>query len=80
MRRTALVALCILFCCTLWAQIPVTGFPPFGSFESGGFDNINRQNLNVMFQIPLVSLDMDQGPQDLFYRLRPCAWLRAEGL
>lgn len=35
-------------------QQPGTGFPPFGSFQPGGFDSINRQNLNIHFAIPIV--------------------------
>ncbi len=34
---------------------PGTGFPPYGSFQAGGFDIVNLQNLNVNFAIPLVS-------------------------
>src|SRR5580700_5280818 len=37
---------------TAYAQ---TGFPPFGSFESGPGDAVNRQNLNVNISIPIVS-------------------------
>ncbi len=37
------------------AQDPPTGFPPYGSFEDGRFDGVNRQNLNVNFAIPVVS-------------------------
>ena len=37
---------------TTYAQ---TGFPPFGSFESGPGDAINRQNLNANIPIPIVS-------------------------
>lgn len=32
-----------------------TGFPPYGSFEPGGFDVVNRQNLNVNFSIPIAA-------------------------
>jgi len=32
-----------------------TGTPQFGSLESGGFDVINHQDLNVNFSIPVVS-------------------------
>lgn len=31
------------------------GFPPFGSFQTGGLDGINLQNLNVNFSIPVVT-------------------------
>src|SRR5258708_36267615 len=37
------------------AQTQQTGLPQFGSLESGGFDAINHQNLNVGFSIPIVS-------------------------
>ncbi len=47
---------CVLFATTsAFAQNPATGFPPFGSFEGGTFDTVNRQNLNVNFAIPIVS-------------------------
>ena len=34
---------------------PVTGLPPFGSFSGGPFDTIDNANLNVYFQIPIIS-------------------------
>ena len=37
------------------AQGPATGFPPYGSFEDGKFDGINRQDLNVNFAIPIMN-------------------------
>src|SRR2546430_17283333 len=40
---------------SLFSQTPTTGFPPFGSFDKGSFDAVNRQNLNVNFSIPIVS-------------------------
>lgn len=36
-------------------EVPDTGFPTFGSFSSGSFDSINRQNLNLNFSIPIVT-------------------------
>jgi RHS repeat-associated protein len=42
----------IFISCAANAQ---TGFPPFGSLESGPGDAINRQNLNVNIPIPIVS-------------------------
>lgn len=54
MRRILLffaIALCPI--CSL-AQ--TTGFPPFGSFDGGGFDAVNRQDLNANFAIPIVSI------------------------
>jgi len=44
----------IYFCIALGANAQ-TGLPPFGSFQSGGFDTINLQNLNVNFAIPIMS-------------------------
>jgi RHS repeat-associated protein len=35
---------------------PATGLPPFGSFQSAGFDTVNLQNLNDNFSIPIVSV------------------------
>lgn len=32
-----------------------TGLPPFGSFQAGGLDTINLQNVNVNFSIPIVT-------------------------
>src|SRR5713226_1400636 len=54
MRRIAFILFLGLFSlapCTL-AQ---TGFPAFGSFERSGFDAVNRQNLNAVFVIPIMS-------------------------
>src|SRR5579864_7023558 len=55
MRRTAL-----LFCFCLFAlpacTLAQTGLPAFGSFESTGFDAVNRQNLNGSFVIPIFSI------------------------
>jgi hypothetical protein len=31
-----------------------TGFPPYGSFEYLAFDTVNRQSLNVHFEIPIL--------------------------
>jgi RHS repeat-associated protein len=36
------------------AQV-ATGLPPFGSFGGGPFDTVNNANLDVHFQIPVVS-------------------------
>lgn len=48
--------LCFSLCAaTSFAQGPGWGFPPYGSFQYGGFDAVNRQNLNVNFAIPIVS-------------------------
>lgn len=50
------IALAILASLTpgLRAQV-VTGYPPFGSFASNGFDSVDNANLNVHFAIPVVN-------------------------
>lgn len=53
MKRTLLVLCLTSLVVPLWAQN--TGYPPYGSFEVGRFDGINRQNLNYNFAIPIVS-------------------------
>jgi YD repeat-containing protein len=54
MRRAILI-----FCLGLFTLGPralaQTGFPAFGSFEQSGFDAVNRQNLNAIFAIPIMS-------------------------
>jgi RHS repeat-associated protein len=54
MRRIAFIV-----CLALFAVAPrtlaQTGFPAFGSFEQSGFDAVNRQNLNAIFVIPIMS-------------------------
>ncbi len=52
-RRVLLLAAATLACTSAFAQL---GFPPFGSLQNGGLDSINRQNLNVVFSIPIVSI------------------------
>jgi RHS repeat-associated protein len=50
------VLLWCLLCAPLWAQsgLPsVTGYPLFGSFQNGGPDSINQNNLDVHLGIPL---------------------------
>jgi hypothetical protein len=32
-----------------------TGYPPFGSLQTGAFDGINLQDLNVNFSIPVIT-------------------------
>jgi RHS repeat-associated protein len=51
--------LAILFCLFIAPQYAcgqslAAGVQPFGSYQPGGFDSINRQNLNVFFTIPIV--------------------------
>lgn len=56
-RRNLLFSLCaVLLILAASTQAQQTGFPPYGSFQPGGFDAINRQDLNVNFAIPIVSL------------------------
>jgi hypothetical protein len=38
-----------------YSCIAQTGMPPFGSFQDGGFDSVNLQNLNTNFMVPIVS-------------------------
>jgi hypothetical protein len=54
MRRTAIILSLALFVLAprTFAQ---TGFPAFGSFEQSGFDAVNRQNLNAIFAILIMS-------------------------
>ncbi len=56
MKRSLLVLCAFLLAGGAFAQDPATGFPPYGSFEYGGLDAVNRQNLNVNFTIPVVSV------------------------
>ncbi len=55
MKRLIWLAVALFLAGVAFAQDPVTGFPPFGSFQDGQFDGINRQNLNVNFAIPVAS-------------------------
>src|SRR5882762_5261379 len=56
MRRALLSLGFSLFALSSFAQTPVTtGFPPFGSFDAGHFDAVNRQSLNANFSIPILS-------------------------
>jgi len=54
MRIASLVLVTLLVAFAVIAQEPNTGYPPYGSFEDGRFDAVNRQNLNVNFAIPVV--------------------------
>jgi RHS repeat-associated protein len=56
MKRLIWLAVAFLLAGVAFAQDPVTGIPPFSSIESGGFDNINRQNLNANVSFPIVSV------------------------
>jgi RHS repeat-associated protein len=35
--------------------VSLTGFPPYGSFEHGRFDAVNRYSLNTNFSLPIVT-------------------------
>jgi|SRR5579871_1902349 len=52
-RLTSIALFTLLSGSPLFAQ--QIGFPPFGSFQTGGLDGINLQNLNVNFSIPVVT-------------------------
>ena len=57
MRRlipTIIGFLMVSFASGAFASDPISGFPPYGSFEDGKFDAINRENLNVNLSIPLT--------------------------
>jgi RHS repeat-associated protein len=43
------------YCCLATTAHAQLGFPPFGTFQPGGFDAVNLQNLNVNFSIPIMS-------------------------
>src|SRR5438552_12086246 len=54
MKRYILLLLTLVFVSSAFGQDPITGFPPYGSFNVDTFDAINRQNLNINFSIPIV--------------------------
>jgi RHS repeat-associated protein len=54
MRKLLCLAVILFAANQAFAQEPNTGYPPYGSFEPGRFDAVNRQNLNVSFAIPVV--------------------------
>src|SRR3989442_1299808 len=47
---------CLLLAFVALPMVAQTGLPPFGSFQSAGFDTMNLQNLNDNFSIPVVSV------------------------
>ena len=55
--KALLTGIVLLFATALASAqtIPQTGFPTFGSFETGSVDSVNRQNLNTQMQFPIVS-------------------------
>lgn len=56
MRRFTFFAVSVLFLVPHLAAQQPTGFPPYGSFQHGGFDSLNVENLNVNFSTPIVSV------------------------
>src|SRR5260370_1754763 len=54
MRRITFILSLVLFVLAP-RSLSETCFPAFGSFEQGGFDAVNRQNLNAFFAIPIMS-------------------------
>ncbi len=56
MKKLCLIPALLLVAPSAFSQQPALGFPPFGSFQDGRFDAINRENLNVNFSIPIVSV------------------------
>jgi RHS repeat-associated protein len=54
-RRILFLMVSLVFVGRVFAQDPQTGIPPFSSIQSVGVDNVNQQNLNVNFSIPIAS-------------------------
>jgi RHS repeat-associated protein len=52
MKRIIILVGLMLLSPSAWAQ---TGFPQYGSFEVGSADAVNRQNLNTVISIPILS-------------------------
>ncbi|HEV2416458.1 MAG TPA: RHS repeat-associated core domain-containing protein [Terriglobia bacterium] len=48
------VCMAVIAVATALGQV-ATGVPPFSSFSSGRFDMVNNANLNVYFEIPILS-------------------------
>ncbi len=55
MKKYALLICLFVFSSRAVAQDPAAGIPPYTSIQSNGFDAVNRQDLNVMIAIPIVS-------------------------
>src|SRR5579863_10282186 len=51
MKRLALALFALCFGSASFAQ---TGYPLYGSFQSGPVDSVNLQNLNTVVQIPMI--------------------------
>ncbi|MGA8221249.1 MAG: RHS repeat-associated core domain-containing protein [Candidatus Acidiferrales bacterium] len=82
MKRLFPVLLTFFFAATTWAQGTGTGFPMYGSFESGVFDTTNRYNLNSNFSIPIVSsqgrglnLNFALAYNSLLWKISSGAWV-----
>jgi RHS repeat-associated protein len=75
----SLAAIVVILSSIIPGHAQQTGFPPFGSFQTGGFDGINLQDLNINFSIPVVT---SPGRQ-LTFRLPivndSLIWLRGSG-
>ena len=56
MKRHFIVLAFFLASCNVYAQNTGTGFPQFGSVQTGNADAVNLQNLNAHFEIPIVSV------------------------
>jgi hypothetical protein len=54
--RRAIFVLCLALFTLGPRALAQTGFPAFGSFEQSGFDAVNRQNLNAIFVLPIMSI------------------------
>jgi RHS repeat-associated protein len=82
MKRQSLF-LCIMLLATVtataFAQTPSTGFPPYGSFENGRFDTVNRQNLNVNISIPIVSSPGRGLNLNSFLAYNSIVWMKSGG-
>ncbi len=54
-RFSSIIVLAVMFLIFAIGSVRAQGFPPFGSFQTGNFDGLNLQNLNVNFSIPVIS-------------------------
>ena len=71
MRSTSVFVACLVLLGSLAAtaqNAPATGLYTFGSFDSPGFDTINRGNLNAHFTIPIIS-KQGRGGTNYYYAL-----------
>jgi len=56
MKRTLILFAVLVVSSDAYAQNTGTGFPQFGSMQTGNVDVMNLQNLNAHFEIPIVSV------------------------